>query len=364
MLKKQPMFSLALIGTFFVGIGFILSYRNQVYSFHKEVLKSYGSWNALQNKVTFFWPKPRRRPLGGRFDTILDFCGELCDLTKEIQKNHDDVMGTVTAKVDCAAIFASDEIDKPSGHAAMQWEMIPEHIQNEFTHHGKISVNSWFIDETFQGGTKTVGVYSKEEIQKYIDSFLAGTPLDNYSSGSTLINQGLEQIDVKNKSILIIGTQNPWVEAVVLSKDPSLVMTLEYGMFKSEFPKLEFVTPAVFRERYKKQELPLFDVIISYSSLEHSGLGRYGDAINPWGDILTIARVSCVSSPDAKLVIGVPVAGVDRIEFNAARVYGPILYPYLVTNWKLFWTSAGNFTPAPDQDVNYQPVYIFEKNHQ
>ena len=29
-----------------------------------------------------------------------------------------------------------------------------------------------------------------------------------------------------------------------------------------------------FRERYKKQELPLFDVIISYSSLEHSGLGK------------------------------------------------------------------------------------------
>ena len=24
-----------------------------------------------------------------------------------------------------------------------------------------------FLDETFQGGTKTVGVYSKEEIQKY-----------------------------------------------------------------------------------------------------------------------------------------------------------------------------------------------------
>ena len=30
-------------------------------------------------------------------------------------------------------------------------------------------------------------------------------------------------------------------------RDPSLVMTLEYGMFKSEYPKLEFVTPAVFR---------------------------------------------------------------------------------------------------------------------
>jgi len=33
----------------------------------------------------------------------------------------------------------------------------------------------------------------------------------------------------------------------LLPRDPALVMTLEYGMFKSEFPKLEFVTPAVFR---------------------------------------------------------------------------------------------------------------------
>ena len=31
--------------------------------------------------------------------------------------------------MDCPAIFASEEIDKPSGHLAMQWEMIPEHIQ-------------------------------------------------------------------------------------------------------------------------------------------------------------------------------------------------------------------------------------------
>jgi len=24
------------------------------------------------------------------------------------------------------------------------------------------------------------------------------------------------------------------------------------------------------------------------------------------------------------------------------RIYGPILYPYLVTNWKLVWSSSGN----------------------
>ena len=41
--------------TKFQSIGFILSYRNQVYSFHKEVLKSYGSWNALQVNFLFIY---------------------------------------------------------------------------------------------------------------------------------------------------------------------------------------------------------------------------------------------------------------------------------------------------------------------
>ena len=46
-------------------------------------------------------------------------------------------------QVDCDAIFASEEIDKPSGHKAMQWEMIPEHIQVCNTN--AISAHLWTI---------------------------------------------------------------------------------------------------------------------------------------------------------------------------------------------------------------------------
>ena len=44
-----------------------------------------------------------------------------------------------------------------------------------------------------------------------------------------------------------------------------------------------------------------------------------------------------------KLAIAVPtnVNGKDRIEFNAARVYGPILYPFLATNWQFVWPLTG-----------------------
>ena len=78
------------------------------------------------------------------------------------------------------------------------------------------------------------------------------------------------------------------------------------------------------------------------SNVQHLNSGRYGDALNPWGDIITIARAWCVSTPKAKLVLGVPTMvrlvggeeGWDRIEFNSHRIYGPRLYPYLTTNWR------------------------------
>ena len=63
--------------------------------------------------------------------------------------------------------------------------------------------------------------------------------------------------------------------------------------------------------------------------------GRYGDPFNPWGDIMTIAESWCVSSPNAKLVIAVPTTvslGKDIIMFNAHRIYGPVMYSYLVSS--------------------------------
>ena len=48
-----------------------------------------------------------------------------------------------------------------------------------------------------------------------------------------------------------------------------------YGEDNTEVGVLSVMNfKTLFRERYKKQELPLFDVIISYSTLEHSGLGK------------------------------------------------------------------------------------------
>ena len=58
----------------------------------------------------------------------------------------------------------------------------------------------------------------------------------------------------------------------------------------------------------------MFDPLLKYvcESFFSSGLGRYGDALNPWGDLQAIARAWCVCKPDGGLLLGVMEATPDR----------------------------------------------------
>lgn len=54
--------------------------------------------------------------------------------------------------------------------------------------------------------------------------------------------------------------------------------------------------------------------------VEHIGLGRYGDPIDPNGDLKAIAELKRVLAPGGDLLFVVPV-GRPRIMFNAHRIY-------------------------------------------
>ena len=62
-------------------------------------------------------------------------------------------------------------------------------------------------------------------------------------------------------------------------------------------------------------------MFFSYSSIEHSGLGRYGDTIDPDGDIKTLKKITPFMTHEAKFLIAIPL-GQDSILFNRHRVYG------------------------------------------
>ncbi len=83
--------------------------------------------------------------------------------------------------------------------------------------------------------------------------------------------------------------------------------------------QLRTYTPREFSAAYLKHELPLYDAVVSFSSIEHAGLGRYGDGINPWGDLLTMAKLWCVLKPRGLMLVGFPIAEQDEIPFNTQR---------------------------------------------
>jgi hypothetical protein len=76
--------------------------------------------------------------------------------------------------------------------------------------------------------------------------------------------------------------------------------------------------------------LPFQDASVpSVSSLcvvEHIGLGRYGDPLDPEGTVKAVAELKRIVEPGGDLYISVPVDDVNRIYFNAHRAF---CEPYL-----------------------------------
>jgi len=303
-----------------------------------------------------------------RIEGIRKMCGDLCDTSKEVHPG--DFLGYVTSKVDCDSVFQSSVLYQPD-IPPQNWGQLPQELQEMFSYGGRIKIQDSFHNTAYEGeGRNEATVFTKENVDNYISAWLHGSPNDTYINGSSRVAAAAEYVNVTDKTILVMGTQEPWLEAVLLTMKPRKIVTLEYGYFISEYPGHTFMRPREFRERYLNRTLNTFGIVFTYSSLEHSGLGRYGDPLNPWGDILAVAEAWCVSKPSAKLAIGVPTIvgmGYDINVFNVHRMYGPIMYPFLTSNWRFVWPSRDEdrVDTLPGRDpTESHPVFVFEKINQ
>ena len=139
------------------------------------------------------------------------------------------------------------------------------------------------------------------------------------------------------------------------------VTTIEYNVPSGSFENIELKCEDYFNYFEKNKET--YDVVVSFSSIEHSGLGRYGDPLDPNGDIKTMNSIYKNLIDNGLLIWGAPV-GKDALSWNAHRVYGPIRLPLLFENFKeLKWYGRNKeslFSRHLDNN-SYQPVVVLQK---
>ena len=68
---------------------------------------------------------------------------------------------------------------------------------------------------------------------------------------------------------------------------------------------------------------PIADSISCLHAIEHFGLGRYGDPIDPEGHLRGFKRLIKILEPGGRLYISVPISTKNGVIFNAHRVFHP-----------------------------------------
>jgi len=270
--------------------------------------------------------EPWKTQLFRRLDRIRLACGQLCNLnTPAALEEHyvypleeGQQLPTIRVpNVNCPAILGQEEIDEGDLSAPG----IPPELLSYFTIGNAYAVsNEPRRKDIYMGGNALQNVWKEADLTWLIQQIAAGTARGTYGVQATRgVRDKVGEIDMKGKSVMVTGSERPWLEAICLHWGAAKVTTLEYGKIVSEHPQIVTLTPDVFRAKYLAGELEEFDGILSHSSLEHSGLGRYGDALNPWGDILAVARAWCVTKSGGFLYVGVPT-GKDMIWSNWHRI--------------------------------------------
>lgn len=176
------------------------------------------------------------------------------------------------------------------------------------------------------------------------------------------------RLKINGSNACIFGSMEPYYELSLLSLGAAHVTTIEYNNLtymheqittksKFDFDALYHSTTSGYRDS--------FDLALSISAFDHDGLGRYGDPLNPEGDLEAMARAKSLLKPGGVLILTLPI-GPDLVVFNLLRRYGEIRLPMMLRGWtvvdRLFWDEE-RLTKASNYRQSYEPIFILQKPH-
>lgn len=130
---------------------------------------------------------------------------------------------------------------------------------------------------------------------------------DSWCAGKIFETKPLKHFDIGSKAEMV-GIISQFTPTTMIDIRP-ITLTL---------PNLSFTNGDILN-------LPFEDKTISSLSsicvVEHIGLGRYGDALDPFGSEKAIKELIRVLAPQGNLFISVPIDTTNKIYFNAHRAF-------------------------------------------
>ena len=201
--------------------------------------------------------------------SIKKSCGDICDQT--VNGEPGPYFDHIKKNVNCEALFRNPEIDILSDFQHPP-KRIPKWLLPYYTYEGRVEVKQYYRDES-EYNAKMKLFWPKDKLTEIGEMIKNDTYKGPY--GIEIVQQinmyMKDHIAVKGKDVLIIGSQIPWIEMIAILNDAKSVTTMEYNLVTTNYPGLTLMTNVEFIEKYLSGELPQFDVIVSHSSIEHSG---------------------------------------------------------------------------------------------
>ncbi len=105
-------------------------------------------------------------------------------------------------------------------------------------------------------------------------------------------------------------------------------------------PQPHVIPHIVFRQLDLMEELPpewtgCTDSLSCLHTIEHFGLGRYGDGIDPEGHLKGLEQLKRMVEPGGIFYLSTPI-GPQRVEFNAHRIFGaPTVLDWFRDGWTI-----------------------------
>lgn len=131
-------------------------------------------------------------------------------------------------------------------------------------------------------------------------------------------------------NVLVAGSVSPWLEATLAAKGAKHIFTMDYDARTIETN----ITQIVLRKDMEGKQ-HMYKAIASFSSIEHDGLGRYCDPINPDGDLAAMLEFHQWLEPGGILYLGIPVGESTMVQNNNHRIYGKDRFDAMTKGFKL-----------------------------